>query len=85
MPRRSNFANSLAKLQKKRKRKDEKGKFFTPWSLNNVKTSQFSIINSQFSIKKLYLCSRFPRNRWQEVTRDLLCCAWNDNNNIINY
>ena len=32
-----------------------------------------------------YLCSRFPRNRWQDVTRGLLCCAWNDNNNIINY
>ena len=28
-----------------------------------------------------YLCTRFPRNRWQEITRDLLCCAWNDNNN----
>ena len=26
----------------------------------------------------LYLCSRFPRNRWQEVSRGLLCCAWND-------
>ena len=46
--------------------------------LNNVKTSQLSIINYQLSIKKSYLCSRFPRNRWQEITRGLLCCAWND-------
>ena len=40
-----------------------------------------------------YLCTRFPRNRWQEplnheyqgITRDLLCCAWNDNNNIYKF
>ena len=34
--------------------------------------------------EKLYLCSRFPRNRWQEVSRDLLCCAWNDTAKIKN-
>ena len=25
--------------------------------------------------KKQYLCTRFPRNRWQEVTSCLLCCV----------
>ena len=32
-----------------------------------------------------YLCSRFPRNRWQEETRGLLCCAWNDTAKLKNY
>ena len=27
------------------------------------------------SEKYAYLCSRFPRNRWQEITSGLLCCA----------
>jgi hypothetical protein len=28
-----------------------------------------------FSQNSSYLCSRFPRNRWQEVTSCLLCCV----------
>ena len=31
-----------------------------------------------------YLCTRFPRNRWQEVTSCLLCCAWNDTAKLYN-
>jgi large subunit ribosomal protein L19 len=38
----------------------------------------FLISRSSFFIFYPYLCSRFPRNRWQEETRGLLCCAWND-------
>ena len=47
--------------------------------------SPFLISHFSFLIKNQYLCTRFPRNRWQEITRGLLCCAWNDNNNINNF
>ena len=36
------------------------------------------------SKKSCTFAPAFRRNRWQEVSRGLLCCAWNDNNNIIN-
>ena len=45
---------------------------------------QFSNPNPHYLIKKSYLCSRFPRNRWQEKTRGLLCYAWNDTAKINN-
>ena len=54
----------------------------TPFRRYFRSKKQKNIILFGFLLTYSYLCTRFPRNRWQEVTSCLLCCAWNDNNNF---
>ena len=53
--------------------------FFVPLKLRFectfVRKNKKNAILFGFLLTYSYLCTRFPRNRWQEVSRGLLCCV----------
>jgi large subunit ribosomal protein L19 len=52
--------------------------------LKNVNGMHFSLLAFRFSLKKQYLCTRFPRNRWQEDRR-VACYVALERYNKFNY